>query len=73
MESLKCKSCLLEYDPKKRIPVCLPCGHTCCEPCYRKNTKVDPQGNSISCPFDKRTFEASLENLPINQDLNEML
>lgn len=64
----KCPVCYEIYDKARTLPVCMPCGHTICKVCA---CTLKLHHAKISCPLDRKVFDAVADFLPINHALLE--
>lgn len=65
---LGCKVCYETYTETTR-PRSLPCGHTLCTSCLHEISEI----SSLRCPICKTFHVVSIENIPVNYELEEVL
>lgn len=65
---MKCGLCDYPYNLEDRVPLVLPCGHTCCKNCLAQYAE---RIGHVQCPWDRERSSRSLEKLPKNFALIE--
>ena len=67
---MECDICLTEWDPNKRIPRLLSCGHTFCQECLiRMLQKSKKEKKNFQCP----TCNTIQENLTDEKDILKLI
>lgn len=57
-----CPGCDAEFDEETVVPRILPCSHSMCSGCIRKNIRLN---SSVTCPIDAQTFPLQLKDLAL--------
>lgn len=67
---LECTICSTRYNATNKVPLSLICGHTFCKECLQK---IGSKGLGISCPNDKQKDLRSLNSIPKNYSLLDII
>ena len=62
-DTFNCNICFELFDTSDKAPLILPCGHTFCKRCIKKQFRR----GKIDCPLDKKTHQApKADHFPLN-------